>query len=185
MTDTIPLAAVVPAWLTTEALETVIAASERIVATGVQLLFLGQTEKSRQSEIDKIAAKHKEAIAVEKRTSDSAIHQAIAGSDLLLLPNGSGRGNNLGQLYALKYGTLPLVIHSVLPAKSSVNASLLQIDEPSADNIVEIIAKSVQIFKQTSQWQQLVSSAMKGDFSWDDAIEGYIKSYQRVAGKKK
>jgi starch synthase len=180
-----PVVAVIPSWLSDKALQAVVEISDKITAGGAQLLFVGQGEKKIQSVIDKMVAASKKTAAVEKRASQSVIQNAIAGADILLLPNESGTGNNTGQLCALRYGTLPVVEHSVIPEKLKANEALLQIKKLSADNVLSIVVKSIENYKKTSEWQQRVHSAMKIDFSWDIAIDGYIESYQKVAAKKK
>jgi len=180
-----PLLLVVSEWLSSTALDAVVQIAKSIIDTGAQLLFIGQAEKSKQSDIDKIVAKNAQTVKVEKRASDEGLQNVIAGSDVLLLPNEPGDGNNWGQLYALQYGTIPVVLHSILPSKSKANASLLQIGKLSADNVLKTIKQLVKDFEATTEWQQRVHSAMKSDFSWDNAIDGYIKSYQKVAAKKK
>jgi starch synthase len=180
-----PLLAVVPAWLSRAAFDAVLASSGDIAALGIPMVFVGPVEKDKQIKIDKIVKSNSDLFAFEKRASEAFMHAAIAGSDILLLPNEPGLGNNMGQLYALSYGTLPIVLHKTLSRKNAAAESVFEIGELSADKLLDAVKDAVAAYQKTTEWRKLQHSAMNTDFSWDRAIDGYVKSYQKVAAKKK
>ncbi|MFQ5717637.1 MAG: glycosyltransferase, partial [Nitrospinales bacterium] len=110
-------------------------------------------------------------------------HQILAGSDILLVPS-RFEPCGLTQMYALKYGTVPLA--------RSVGGLEDTIDEfdpragsgtgfkffPFETNIfLQTAQKALSLYKDRKRWRQLMLNGMARDFNWSAAAEKYARLY--------
>ena len=117
-------------------------------------------------------------------------HQIIAGSDLLLMPS-QYEPCGLTQMYALRYGTVPIVrkvggladtIKAFQPAKKQGTGFLFKPSE--TDEWITQLQKALALFPKKTIWRSLMKNGMKEDFSWDKAAKEYVRLYRRALKKK-
>ena len=114
-------------------------------------------------------------------------HRIYAGADFILMPS-RVEPCGLNQLYALRYGTIP-VVNSVGGLKDTV----VDINETggygircAAATVPEIftgIKRAIELFKNTADLQLLYPVAMGLDFSWTRSANEYIHLYQSLKPK--
>jgi starch synthase len=93
----------------------------------------------------------------------------------------------LTQLYALKYGTVP-VVH----ATGGLRDTIRQFDantasghgftfaEHSPQALVDAVVQAVAVYRQPKLWESLMRSAMACDFSWRGPAKEYVKLYESL-----
>jgi starch synthase len=117
-------------------------------------------------------------------------HQIIAGSDLLLMPS-LYEPCGLTQMYALRYGTVPVVrrvggladtVKTFQPEKNTGTGFLLK---PSkASEWTPLIQKALALYPRKKVWRGLMLNGMKQDFSWDKAAKAYVRLYRQALASK-
>lgn len=112
-----------------------------------------------------------------------------AGSDLFLMPS-RFEPCGLGQMIAMKYGTIPVVRRTGGLADTVENLSLdgkkgtgFVFDNYIGDELLFTIKRAVEAFHQPKLWKALVQRAMKEDFSWDVSAEKYLDLYREILQK--
>ena len=99
-------------------------------------------------------------------------HQIQAGSDMFLMPS-RFEPCGLTQMYALKYGTAPVVratggladtVTEFDPARGTGNGFVF--DEYRADAMVDAIARARRLFADRAAWRRLMDNCFAADFSW-------------------
>lgn len=115
--------------------------------------------------------------------------EIYAGSDMLLLPS-RYEPCGLTQLYALKYGTVPLV-----RAVGGLADSIEEFDPDTGrgtgfkfipfetKSFLETLRKAVFLFKFKDKWRQLMVNGMSKDNGWNKAAENYSRLFARALGK--
>lgn len=113
---------------------------------------------------------------------DLALAQRIySGSDLFLMPS-RFEPCGLGQMMALRYGTIPIVrstggladsIHDY--ATNSGNGFVFS--DYSSEALWRTIERAVSVFHDRAAWQKLVTTAMRCDFSWARSAARYETWY--------
>ena len=90
-------------------------------------------------------------------------------------------------MYALKYGTIPLV-----RATGGLNDSVFQYDPKTgtgngfkfnlADSgeLLKSIRQAATLYQDEAEWKKLISNGMKEDFSWKKSAEKYIEIYKEL-----
>jgi starch synthase len=113
-------------------------------------------------------------------------HRIYAGSDFFLMPSAFEPGG-LGQLIALRYGTLPIV-----HATGGLADTVTDLDaDPSAGNgfsftpyaasaLLDTLRRALQVYAERERWPSLVARAMAYDSRWSASARAYSDLYRRV-----
>ncbi|MEM1322425.1 MAG: glycogen/starch synthase [Bacteroidota bacterium] len=111
-------------------------------------------------------------------------HQLYAGSDFLLMPS-RVEPCGLNQLYALRYGTVPIV-----RSTGGLKDSIIDISEPEGRGIrferfdakeaLVAIHRAVELFHDKERFERLRADIIRVDFSWEKSTATYIKIYQQL-----
>jgi len=151
------------------------------------VFILGSGDQVIQKQIEDIANQFPKHVRVFFGYNESLAHEVYAASDLLIMPS-RVEPCGLNQLYALKYGTIPIVRNigglkdTVLDVKNKngygyVFASL-QIQE-----IVQTIERALVTYKNTKHWKSVRQRTMKLDYSWGKSAQKYVELYNQLVKK--
>jgi starch synthase len=86
----------------------------------------------------------------------------------------------LGQLIALRYGTIPVVFKTGGLADTVEDSNGFIFDSYSSTDLVKAIKIAVKTFSNKKKWYSLVLQAMKRDFSWKASTGEYLKLYEKA-----
>jgi starch synthase len=151
----------------------------------LSFLILGSGEKAVEDSLTEIAEKFSAQCSGYIGYNEKLSHRIYAGADFLIMPS-RVEPCGLNQLYALKYGTMPLV--SATGGLKDTVKDFVKDSEGygitfTPDNIPEAVAaidRAVTLYKDTSRLQQLRRRMMMLDFSWDNSADQYIKLYKTL-----
>ncbi len=168
-------------------LDWVISSIAYIVENGCQIIILGSGDIWMEEAFTNAAKKFPKNIAVQIGHNDPLAHQIIAGVDVVLVPS-RFEPCGLTQLYALKYGTLPLVRSTGGLADTVIDTTPENIDQEIATGIVfhgsdvtglvDALKRSILMWANPHIWIGVQKSAMKKSFSWKLAATEYLKIYK-------
>ena len=178
-----PVAAFVSRLTEQKGIELMAAAAEDLVKSGVTLAILGKGERKYEELMTGVAARYPGRVSVTIAHDEALAHQMQAGADILLMPS-HFEPCGLTQLYALKYGTIP-VVHAtggledtVAPYNGRTGAGTgfkFATYTPAA--FVGAVQQAILLHKQPKKWQKLMRNAMACDFSWQASAKEYEKLY--------
>ena len=162
-----------------------------IVGQGLQLVVHGQGDAALEGAFSQAAAAHPDHVAVRVGYDEASAHRLQAGADMLLAP-ARYEPCGLTQLYAMRYGSLPVVRRTGGLADSVVNANRrtlhdrtatgFKFDKAEAPDLVGAMARAVRLFRQPLAWRRLQLQAMAQDYSWDRSARAYLALYRDVTG---
>ncbi|MBE8712406.1 glycogen synthase [Sphingobacterium hungaricum] len=115
--------------------------------------------------------------------NESLAHEVYAAADLLIMPS-RVEPCGLNQLYALKYGTLPIVRNTgglkdtVIDVEN--NGYGFVFDEVNADEAVVAIERALGLVEDKPSLDKTRKMAMELDFSWDQSAAKYVELYNRI-----
>ena len=148
------------------------------------IFILGSGDLSIQHDIEKVYQHDSKSTAVYFGYNETLAHEAYAASDLLLMPS-RVEPCGLNQLYALKYGTIPVV-----RAIGGLKDTVIDVNEEDGygfvfkdldvDNIVDTIQRAILFSQDKQAWSKIVDRAMGLDFSWDKSAQKYIDLYNQL-----
>ncbi|HMI03447.1 MAG TPA: glycogen synthase [Pedobacter sp.] len=108
-------------------------------------------------------------------------HQIYAGADFLLMPS-RVEPCGLNQMYALRYGTIPIV-RRIGGLKDTVidigdNGFGICHDQTSVWDVGHAIDRALELYADAKKVKEIRKFMMQLDHSWDKAAQQYINLYQ-------
>ena len=158
-------------------------------AGGAQLAVQGNGEPDLEAAFAQAAALHPGRVAVRLVYDEALAHRMIAGADAMLVPS-RFEPCGLTQLYALRYGTVPVVRRVGGLADTVVDASAAAVRADAATGfmfgpatpaaLAHALRQAVGAWRQPALWRQLMLRGMAQNFSWDAAASRYMALYRDV-----
>ena len=188
-----PLFGVVSRLTSQKGLDLVLTALPALLDDGAQLAVQGSGDAALESAFVAATAAHTGRVAVRLGYDEAFAHHMMAGCDVMLVPS-RFEPCGLTQLYALRYGTVPLVrsVGGLVDTVVDATADALQQDTatgfmfgpatPAA--LSDAMGQAVKTFANTKLWHQIVQRGMAQSFSWDDAAKEYVTLYQEALQSK-
>jgi len=184
-----PLIGMVTRLVTQKGLDILADSLPEMMALGVQLLVLGTGEEQYHRILTEAADLYPRQMRVLLRYDDRLAKRIYAGCDLFLMPS-QYEPCGLGQLIALRYGTVPVV------RKTGGLADTVQdyngrtgrgtgfvFKDYTASALVECLNRALALYGDEKKWKRLVQSGMKQDFSWKRSAGEYVKVYRKALRK--
>jgi starch synthase len=184
-----PLFGVVSRLTPQKGLDLLLACLPEFVADDSRLAILGSGDSDLEQGFSAAAAAHQGEIAVEIGYDEALSHLIIAGADIVLVPS-RFEPCGLTQLYALRYGTLPLVRRVGGLADTVVDANAVSLADGTADGfafdgddasaLMSAVRRANGLFRERAVWLRMMRQAMTRDFSWAAAARGYAAVYREL-----
>ncbi|CAI5536800.1 unnamed protein product [Closterium sp. Naga37s-1] len=146
----------------------------------VQLVMLGTGREDLENVLREMEGKHKDKVRGWVGFSVKMAHRITAGCDILLMPS-RFEPCGLNQLYAMRYGTVP-VVHAVGGLRDTVTAfdpfndSGLgwTFDHAEVGGLVHALGNAIYTYRDyRDSWRRLQRRGMAQDLSWDAAAVQY------------
>ncbi|MFV2048155.1 glycogen synthase GlgA [Metabacillus sp. YM-086] len=159
---------------------------DEVLAKDVQVIILGTGEKEFEDYF-----KHMEWVYPTKFKAyigfdEKLAHQIYAGSDLFLMPS-KFEPCGLGQLIALRYGTIPIVRETgglndtVFPFQEELKeGNGFTFSHFNAHDMLYSINRAIEYYHQDEVWQKIVNTAMTQDYSWSQSALKYKQLYTEL-----
>jgi len=152
---------------------------DEICKLSIQLVILGTGEIRYHKILEKIAKKYPKVVSLNLRFDDPLAHQIYAGSDIFLMPS-KYEPCGLGQMIALRYGTIPLVFKTGGLADTVNSANGFVFDSYSKNGLIKAIKNASAAFPDSKRWSTLKSRAMESNFSWAESAKKYLELYAKA-----
>lgn len=182
-----PVVAMVGRLTEQKGLDLVVAGLEHILALGISLVVLGTGEARYEEALREAEARWASRLRVISDFSEEWAHRIIAGADFLLMPS-RFEPCGLTQLYALRYGTIPIV-----RATGGLRDTVRDVAEGGngfvfADYGLEAmlgaLRRAVQLWREDPQaLRELRRRAMREDHSWEGPAREYLQLYQSLLSR--
>jgi starch synthase len=180
------LLGVVSRMTTQKGLDLLIPRVGAMVSAGMQLVVLGSGEPSFEHAFTAAAATWPRSVACVLGYDEALAHVIQAGTDALLVPS-RFEPCGLTQLYALRYGNIPVVSRvggladSVIDAnEASLAAGVatgLQFAPVTEDALWETLMRLQRLWRNRKVWERMQSNGMAADVSWGTPADHYAALY--------
>ena len=162
-----------------------------LIEQGMQFVLVAEGDTDYQAKFRELADAFPGQVAVKIGYEEALGHRVLSGADMLLHPS-RFEPCGLVPIYALRYGTIPLVRRSGGMADTVIDASPEAIREgtatgfsfetPSAEELTACIRRAVSLYAQPIAWRRVQSAAMRQDFSWQRSAAAYGDLYLSLTG---
>jgi starch synthase len=160
-----------------------------LVAMGARIAILGSGDHSLEGALLSAAARHPGRIGVVIGYNEPLSHLMQAGSDAILVPS-RFEPCGLTQLYALRYGCIPVVartggladtvIDANEAALSAGVATGVQFSPVDADSLRLAVRRTVSLHRDRKTWTAMQKQGMKSDVSWTRSAARYADLYRSL-----
>ncbi len=183
----VPLVGFVARLVDQKGLDILIPVLERLAQQqDVQFVLLGTGEDPYHQTLRDLAKKNKKWFGVHIVFDPKMAKRIYAGADMLVIPS-YYEPCGLGQIIALRYGTVPVVratggladtVQNFETASQKGNGFIFE--DYTSDALHGALLRAVKIFKQEKLWKELIKNAMKSDFSWEASAKKYGQLYETL-----
>jgi len=151
-----------------------------LMGQDVQLAMLGTGRPDLEDMVKQLVSQHSDKIRGCVGFSVKMAHRITAGADILLMPS-RFEPCGLNQLYAMNYGTIP-VVHAVGGLRDTVtpfnpfeeSGLGWTFDCAETNKLINALGNCLMTFKQFKHsWEGLQRRGMMQDLSWDKAAQQY------------
>ncbi len=156
-----------------------------ILQQGASIVILGSGEQEYEQRLQVLARQFSEQLRVNFGHDEPLAHQIMAGADFLLMPS-RFEPCGMTQMYALRYGTVPIVHKTGGLADTVIewdgkHGTGFCFSPYTQDAFNAAIRRAVAIF-YTPEFQQMRRNGMQADFSWGQSALKYEKLYRELVG---
>jgi len=171
-------------------LDLLLAALPELIAGGGQLALLGSGDRDIEAGFTESARDRHGAVGVEIGYDEKLSRLIVAGADCMVVPS-RFEPCGLTQLYALRYGTLPLVRRTGGLADTVVDAAPARLRDKTAtgftfdaatpEALAATLERAAAAYANRARWRQMTRQAMTRDFSWARSAGHYVDLYRELA----
>ncbi len=185
----IPIIAVVSRLTHQKGIDLIINIADRLLQKDVQLIILGTGDKYYEEHLEHLKKRYFHKVSTNILFDSALSHKIYAGADIMLMPS-TFEPCGLGQLIALRYGTIPVVretgglkdtVHPYNEYDNTGNGFSFRNYYPN--ELLGILDYALSIYNQKEKWGHLIKSAMESDNSWENSALEYIKLYDELIEK--
>jgi len=163
-------------------------AIKELVNHRVQIFIAGTGDPLYVDQLEYLAKKYSDVLHFHHGFSEQLAHKYMAGSDFFLVPS-LFEPCGLTQMYALAYGTLPIVrevggLKDTVTDLTQSNATGIIFKEPDAAHLVSAIRRGLLFYHESAaKFTEVQQRAMTTKFLWQDSAQQYIDVYEKISVK--
>lgn len=186
--ENIPMIAMVTRLTSQKGIDLLVNIADRLLQQNIQLVVLGTGDKNYEDHFKWLDYAYGNKVSANIRFDNALSHKIYAASDMFLMPS-SFEPCGLGQLIALRYGSIPIV-RETGGLKDTVRAYNEYTGEGNgfsfrnynADELYNIIQYALWIYRNKNHWNTLINHAMNSNNSWEKSAQKYLDLYRELTG---
>jgi starch synthase len=158
--------------------------SFRFIGRKMNFLILGSGNTAVEDKLNDLKRISQRDYNVYLGYNEKLSHLMYAGADFLLMPS-RVEPCGLNQMYAMRYGTIPLVrrtgglIDTVVDIGDPEGYGIT-FNEASVGDICNAVYRALELYSQKDLFRRFQKKAMSLDFSWHRSAEQYLELYQNL-----
>src|SRR6185312_7866353 len=156
-----------------------------------QCVILGSGDATLRKTLIEAGERYPDRLAIRLGHDEKLAHGVYAGCDALLMPS-RFEPCGLSQLYAMRYGALPIVhrtggladtVKDTAADGGSGNGFVFEGLTPAT--LAASVRRAADVARQPEVWRRLMVNAMAEDFSWERSAQAYIKVYESALSSRR
>lgn len=158
--------------------------AEEMLKLDCQFAFLGEGHEDIEQQLEKLALSHPHKLTFHRGYDEELAHVIQAGSDMLLVPS-RYEPCGLTQIYALRYGTVPIVravggLDDTIDDADEEYGTGFKFSDPDPEQLFGAVKRALLRYGDRVGWRRLMESGMSMDFSWDLPARRYETIYKEI-----
>ncbi len=150
----------------------------------MQFVLLGVGERVYEDWFRELAWRHPTQVSANIYFSDEMAQRIYASSSIFLMPS-AYEPCGIGQLIAMRYGTIPVVRatgglqDTVVPYnKATGEGNGFLFSDYTAHDMMYTLKKALTLFRDFNSWKHVMTNAMQSDYSWARSAKEYKALYE-------
>ena len=184
-----PIVAMICRLLPRKGVDILIKALDRMMELPINVAVMGLGEIHYQDFLLDASLRYPGRLSYKRANDLVLIHHILSGSDLFIMPS-RFEPCGLEQLYALRYGAVP-VVRATGGLDDTVIDSVAYPEEGTGykfadytpEAFLEALSRAVNDFGRKELWTGIVRRGMNQNFSWDMAAAAYEDVYEKALAK--
>jgi len=145
-----------------------------------QFVFLGTGQKEYEDQLLALAKKYPNQFSTNIKFNVELAQQIYASSDIFLMPS-RYEPCGLGQMIAMRYGTIPVVRATGGLADTVDDKTGFSFNKFSKQEFFNTLKQALDVYYDNpKKWYKMQENCMKKDFSWNKSAKEYIKLYKKL-----
>lgn len=181
--ENIPMIGIVTRLVKQKGLDLVVEKLQELLSLPIQLVLLGNGDGYYEDIFKYYASIYPSRISTNIVFDAGLAQKIYAASDMFLMPS-LFEPCGIGQLIALKYGSIPIVRETgglkdtINPYnKYTGNGNGFSFTNYNSDELMDSINRALDLFKDKESFNKLVINAMTSNNSWENSAKNYINLY--------
>ena len=169
--------------------DVILEALPALLAEDIQFALVADGDAACANRFRELAAGYPGRVSVRIGYEEALAHRLLAGADMLLHPS-RYEPCGLAPIYAMRYGTLPIVrrcggladsvVDSVQRTIKCGTATGFSFNDSTADDLIECMQRAILLYRQPIIWRKIRLSAMRQDFGWGRSAQAYADLYRAL-----
>lgn len=186
----VPLIAIVSRLVEPKGMDLVVRMMDEILQhEDIQLVVLGTGEKRYEDWFKGLAWRYPKKVSVNIYFSNELAQRIYAGADIFLMPS-NYEPCGIGQLIALRYGTIP-VVRQTGGLKDTVQqynkytqeGNGFVFENYNAHEMMYALKRALSFYGNYEIWHKIQLNAVQADYSWKRSAKEYEALYERLTAK--
>ncbi len=174
---TVPIVGVVSRLSQQKGLDLLVEAAERLVELPMTIIVQGLGDPWLAGKLRDLEAAHPTRLRFIEEFDESIAQLVYSGSDMFAMPS-RFEPCGLGQMIALRYGTVPVVRRTGGLADTIFEGQNgFVFDNESTEELVFALARAAEAFRNPDLWADYVHAALTEDFGWEASAIRYVELY--------
>ena len=157
---------------------------EEMVHDGFHFAILGSGERVYEDFFKEMAWRYPQAVSVTLGFYPQLSRRIYAGCDMFLMPSQS-EPCGLAQMYAMRYGTMPIVretggLRDSVKDAGGENGTGFTFKTYNAHDMLGACRRAKGAYENKPFWEKIQKQAMAADFSWAQSAELYLGLYKEL-----
>ncbi|MEM9782323.1 MAG: glycogen synthase GlgA [Pseudomonadota bacterium] len=186
-----PLVGLVTRLTWQKGIDLLLTALPRLIARGGRLVVIGAGDPGLEAALQAAAGAYRGRVAVTLGYDDALSHRIFAGADAIAVPS-RFEPCGLTQLYALRYGALPVVARTgglgdtvidATPAGLAAGAATGFVHAPDdAESLAHAFERLADVMADPATHDRMRAAAMRHPVGWGPSAKAYADLYRRLTG---
>ncbi len=176
-----PLFAIISRLVHQKGVDLALEAAGNILESGGQLVVTGQGEAHFEDRMKDLAKRHEGSVGVRIGFDNAEARAMFAGSDFLLMPS-RFEPCGLSQMYAQKFGSLPIATRTGGLADTIEDGKTgFLFGQPTAGGLRGAVRRALDTFGSDRRLGEMRRAAMAMRFDWSESDTRYDSLYRRAS----
>lgn len=164
----------------------IISIIDRLLQNDIQIVILGTGDYLYEETFKNLQYRYPDKISANIKFDNGLAHKIYASSDMFLMPS-LFEPCGLGQLIALRYGTIPIVretggLKDTICPYNEYNkvGNGFGFKNYNANELLSITEYAIHLYNNKGIWKGIVRQAMESNNSWEKSAQEYKKLYEEL-----